>query len=155
VSPELERAILRYPPDVAATARIALKRLKIRFPGARLLVYERRQSLPIGIAPANGSPVFSVVLYPRWVRFFFLEGVALDDPEQRLEGSGSQVRSIRLDPAAAIIDDTYIRALMKQALRFAGADMKTGPGDVVWKSRLAGQIERGPLREKNRSRRFS
>jgi len=48
--------------------------------------------LPIGFAPAErGSAVFSLVLYPRWVRFFFLEDVAIDDPESRLEGAGSQV----------------------------------------------------------------
>ena len=82
------------------------------FPGARQLVYDRRQSLPIGFAPAErGSPIFSLVLYPRWVRFFFLEGVAIDDPEGRLEGAGSQFRSIRLDDRAAILDDpVHLRA---------------------------------------------
>ena len=29
--------------------------------------------------------MFSIVVYPRWVRFFFLEGIALDDPERRLD----------------------------------------------------------------------
>ena len=55
--------------------------------------------------------MFSLVLYPRWVRFFFLEGVAIDDPEQRLEGTGSQVRSIRLDERAAVLDDPYVARL--------------------------------------------
>ena len=86
----LEKAIGRYSPEVAAIGRAGLKKLRARFPGARLLVYDRRQNLPIGFAPsAGGSPVFSIVLYPRWVRFFFLEGVALKDPEGRLEGSGN------------------------------------------------------------------
>jgi hypothetical protein len=94
----LDKAIGRYSPEVAATARAGLKKLRARFPGARQLVYERRQSVSIGFAPAaRGLPVFSLVLYPRWVRFFFLEGVAIDDPEGRLEGTGSQVRSIRVD----------------------------------------------------------
>ena len=94
--------------------------------------------LPIGFAPAErGSAVFSLVLYPRWVRFFFLEGVAIDDPEGRLEGRGSQVRSIRVDEHAAILDDPYIRKLMAQALNTAGADLKTGTGQVVLKSKLA------------------
>ena len=89
----LDRAIGRYSPEVAATARAGLKKLRERFPGARQLVFERRQSLPIGFAPAErGNPVFSFVLYPRWVRFFFLEGVAIDDPKGRLEGTGNQVR---------------------------------------------------------------
>ena len=132
----LEKAMDRYSPEVAAIARAALKKLRARFPGARLLVYDRRQSLPIGLAPAGGSAVFSVVLYPRWVRFFFLEGVALKDPESRLEGDGNQVRSIRIDERAAILDDPYIRKLMTQALHVAGADLKTGKSEVVLKSKL-------------------
>ena len=86
----LDKAIGRYSPEVAATARAGLKKLHARFPGARQLVYDRRQSLSIGFAPSErGSPVFSLVLYPRWVRFFFLEGVAIHDPEGRLEGTGN------------------------------------------------------------------
>jgi hypothetical protein len=134
----LEKAIGRYSPDVATTARAGLKKLRKMFPGARQFVFERRQALPIGFAPAErGSPVFSVALYPRWVRFFFLEGVAIDDPEGRLEGSGNQVRSIRLDQKAAILDDRYIRGLMTQALKVAGADLTKGEGQVVLKSTLA------------------
>jgi hypothetical protein len=131
----LDKAINRYSPDVAATARAGLKKLRARFPGARQLVYERRQSLPIGFAPSErGSAVFSLVLYPRWVRLFFLEGVSVDDPEGRLEGTGTQVRSIRLDQSAAVLDDPYIRGLMTQALRLAGADLRAGRGQVVLKS---------------------
>jgi hypothetical protein len=130
----LDKAVARYSPDVAATARAGLKKLRARFPGARQLVYERRQSLPIGFAPEHGSPIFSLVLYPRWVRFFFLEGVAIDDPEGRLEGAGSQVRSIRLDDRAAILDDPYIRGLIAQALTVAGANLKTGRGRIVLKT---------------------
>ena len=100
------------------------------------MIYDRRQSLVIGFVPADrGAGVFSLVLYPRWVRFFFLEGVAIDDPEHRLEGTGSQVRSIRLDEHAQILDDRYIRGLMTLALKVAGADLKTGSARVVLKSR--------------------
>jgi hypothetical protein len=132
----LEKAIARYSPDVAATARAGLKKLRLRFPGARQLVYERRRSLQIGFAPDDGSAVFSLVLYPRWVRFFFLEGAAIDDPQGRLEGGGSQVRSIRLDERAVILDDPYIRGLMSQALKIAGANLKAGSGHVVMKSKI-------------------
>jgi hypothetical protein len=134
----LDQAIGRYSPEVAATARAGLKKLRARFPGARQLVYDRRQSLPIGFAPAErGSAIFSLVLYPRWVRFFFLEGVAIDDPDGRLEGTGSQVRSIRLDEDAAILDDPYIRGLIAQALKVAGVDLKTGRGQIVLKTTIA------------------
>ena len=133
----LDKAIGRYSPQVAATARAGLKKLRAQFPGARQLVYDRRQSLPIGFAPEPGSPIFSLVIYPRWVRFFFLEGVAIDDPEGRLEGTGSQVRSIRLDDGAAILDDPYIRGLMAQALSVAGANLRTGRGKIVLKTVIA------------------
>jgi hypothetical protein len=132
----LEKAIDRYAPGIAATARAALEKLGVRFPGARRLVYERRGSLPIGFAAPHGSPIFSVVLYPRWVRFFFLEGVALDDPDGRLEGSGNQVRSVRLDQHAAVLDDPYIRGLMAQAVKAAGAELTTGRGSLVIKSKI-------------------
>jgi hypothetical protein len=130
----LEKAIGRYPPEVAATARAALKKLRARFPGARQLVYDRRQSLPIGFAPAARGAIFSLVLYPRWVRFFFLEGVAIDDPDRRLEGTGSQVRSIRLDQDAAILDNPYVRGLIAQAVKIAGEDLKKGRGEIVLKT---------------------
>jgi hypothetical protein len=134
----LDKAIDRYSPPVATTARAALKKLRTRFRCARQSIYERRQSLVIGFAPAaGGGAVFSLVLYPRRVRFFFLEGVAIDDPEGRLQGSGSQVRSIRVDDCAAILDDTYIRGLIAQAVKMAGADLRSGKGELVLKSKLA------------------
>jgi hypothetical protein len=133
----LNKAIGRYAPEVAATARAGLKKMRTRFPGARQLVFERRRALPIGFAPAeHGSPVFSIVLYPRWVRFFFLEGIALDDPDGRLEGRGNQVRSIRLDKDAAVLDDPYIRGLLQQALKVAGVDLKKGRGRIELRSTL-------------------
>jgi hypothetical protein len=46
------------------------------------------------------------------------------------------MRSIRLDAVAAILDEAYIRGLMKQALKVAGADLKKGRGEVVLKATL-------------------
>jgi hypothetical protein len=62
--------------------------------------------------------------------------VAIDDPQGRLEGTGSQVRSIRLDRRAAILDDPYIRGLMAQAMTVAGVNLKTGSGSIVLKSKI-------------------
>ena len=133
----LDKAIDRHSPEVAAIARKGLKKLRARFPGARQLVYEPRQVLGIGFAPERANPVFSLVLYPRWVRFFFFEGVALDDPEQRLGGSGNVMRSIRVDERAAVLDDPYIRRLITQALKVAAVDLKKGSGQVVLRSTIA------------------
>ena len=76
------------------------------------------------------------MLYPRWVRFFFLEGVALDDPKGRLEGAGNKVRSIRVDKDAAVLDDPYIRGLMAQAVKEARADLVSGTPRIVLKSKF-------------------
>ena len=41
-----------------------------------------------------------------------------------------------MDANAAILDDPYIRGLMVQALKVAGADLKKGSGQVVLKSKM-------------------
>lgn len=134
----LDKAIGRYSPEVASTARAALAKLRNQFPGARLLVYERKQSLPIGVAPPeSGSAVMSLVLYPRWVRLFLLDGAGLADPQGRLEGAGTQVRSILVDEQADVLDDGYIRRLIEQALKAAAVDLKSGKGGIVLKSTIA------------------
>ena len=102
-----------------------------------MLVYDRRQNTPIGFGPAaGGGALFSIVIYPRWVRFFFLEGIALHDPHKRLEGSGNQVRSIKLDAAAAILDDPYILGLIAQSLKDSGLDLKSGRAKIELKSTI-------------------
>lgn len=131
----LERAVARYSPEVSAIAKAALAKLRKLFPGARILVYDRRLNTPIGFAPASGrGALFSIVIYPRWVRFFFLEGVGLIDPEHRLEGTGNQVRSLKLDAAAAVLDDPYILALIALSLKESGVDLKTGRSRIELKS---------------------
>jgi hypothetical protein len=148
----LDKAIGRYPPDVAAVGRAALRKLRSRFPGARILVFERRQALPIGFAPTErGSAVFSIVLYPRWVRFFFLEGTALSDPEGRLEGSGNQVRSLRLDAGATVLDEPYVRGLMAQALKVAGVNLRKGKGQVELRQVRGGDRSRSNTKRVKRA----
>ena len=142
----LEAAIDRFSPEVAATARAGLKKLRARFPAARQMVFDRPQSLVIGFVPADrGGAVFSLVLYPRSVRFFFVEGVMVDDPEGRLEGGGNQVRSLRLDGRATALDDPYVRGLIAQALKLAGTSLKAGPpGEIVIRSASAGRARSRP-----------
>ena len=55
----LEKAIARYSAEVAEIARAGLKKMRARYPGAGF-VYYRRQSLPIGFAPAEGGAIFSM-----------------------------------------------------------------------------------------------
>jgi hypothetical protein len=114
---QLTRFIEKYSPEVAAVARAALAKMRARLPGAVQLVYDNYNALVIGFGPTEraSDAVFSIVLYPRWVNLFFLNGAGLHDPQKLLQGSGSRVRSIRLDTASAL-EQPPVRALMAQAI---------------------------------------
>jgi hypothetical protein len=108
----------RYSPAVRRIAANALVRLRKRVPGAIEMVYDNYNALVIGFSPTErpSDALFSIVLYPNYVRLFFLDGASLDDPEDLLQGSGRLVRSIRLVPDASVIDRPAVRALIAQAI---------------------------------------
>ena len=88
-------------------------------PGSVEFVYDNSYALVIGFGP-NERPsdaLFSIVLYPRHVTLCFLQGALLDDREKILQGSGNQVRHIRLIPDASVLDRPGIRALIAQAIK--------------------------------------
>ena len=114
--------------------RKALAVMRKRYPGALQLVFENRNRLAVGFGPKPTQAVFSIVGYPRWVTLFFMYGIELDDPHGLLEGSGNQVRSIRLDAHASQQNDLRVKALMAQATKNAGTTLKTGEGLVILKS---------------------
>jgi hypothetical protein len=68
------------------------------------------------------------------VTLFFLYGIELDDPDGLLQGSGNQVRSIRLDAEASQLNDPRVKGLMAAATKNAGTTMKKGEGGVILKS---------------------
>src|ERR1051325_5444510 len=97
-SPEKQLAgfIARYTPEIAVLAQAILAKMRARLPGAVELVYDNYNALVIGFGPTEraSEAIFSIVLYPRWVSLFFLEGASLPDPQKRLKGSGKVVRYI-------------------------------------------------------------
>jgi hypothetical protein len=119
---ELQGFIDRYTPEVAMLARACLKKMRAKLPGAVQLVYDNYNALAIGFGPSEraSDAIFSIVLYPRWVTLFFLQGVGLPDPNKLLKGSGKVVRHIVL-AAAADLDKPAIQALMTIALNRARA----------------------------------
>jgi hypothetical protein len=111
----------RYTPEIAATARAALVRLRRQVPGAMELVYDNYNALVVGFGPSEraSDAVLSIALYPRWVTLFFLQdGPQLPDPDGLLKGSGTHVRRITLETAADI-DAPAVRALIRAALEQA------------------------------------
>ena len=115
---QLDGFLARYSADIAKQARAALAIMRKRLPGAQELVYDNYNALVIAFGPTErASDVwFSIALYPRWLTLFFLHGKGLPDPDERLEGSGSQVRGIRLDEGPPTLNQPAVRKLMAEAL---------------------------------------
>src|SRR6185369_16501632 len=95
---QLESFLDKFTPEVATLARDCLTKMRARLPGAMQLVYDNYNALAIGFGPSEraSEAIFSIVLYPRWVTLFFLQGAGLADPKRVLKGSGKVVRHIVL-----------------------------------------------------------
>jgi Domain of unknown function (DU1801) len=116
---QLSGFLAKFSPEVRAVAKAALATMRKRAPGSVELVYDNSYALVIGFGP-NERPsdaLFSIVLYPRHVTLCFLQGALLDDPHKSLQGSGNQVRHIRLIPDASVLDHPDVRALIDQAIK--------------------------------------
>ena len=132
---QLASFLARFSPEIAALANTARAKMRARLPHAVEMVYDNFNALVIGYSPTErpSDAIASIVLYPRWVNVFFLQGAHLPDPHGVLKGSGHQVRHIRLDAGAAILDTPAIRAVMSEAVTFADAPF-AGPRKLVIRS---------------------
>ena len=94
--------------------------MRERLPGAVEFVYDNYYALAIGFGPTErpSDAVFSVVLYPRWIHLYFLQGAVLPDPAGRLKGSGKVGRHLVLHDDAPL-DEPEVRALIDDAVAFA------------------------------------
>ena len=141
---ELERFMARFDPAVVKVAQDARAMLRRQLPGAFELVYDNYNALAIGFSPTERTPdaIVSVALYPRWVSLFFLYGATLADPLRLLQGSGKQVRSIRLETASTL-ETPGVRALLKAAVAQSDVPMPSGGrGTIIIKSVSAKQRPR-------------
>jgi hypothetical protein len=132
---QLASFIVRFSPPIAAQARVALARLRRLLPGAIEMVYDNYNALAIGFSPTErpSDAVLSLVIYPKRVSICFIQGKHLPDPDHLLVGDGNQVRFIRLDPQAAILDTPPLRALISEAIAF-GETPFTGKRQLVIRS---------------------
>jgi hypothetical protein len=144
---QFDEFLAKFTPEVEATARQALRKMRARLPGAIELVYDNYNALAIGFSPTEhaSDAIFSIALYPRWVSLFFLiSGTKLRDPECYLKGSGSEVRHIVLEEAATL-DDPAVLDLMEQALEISPKQIDAAqPRRLVIKSISAKQRPRRP-----------
>jgi hypothetical protein len=119
---QLESFIDEFTPDVAATARAAIKKLRKQVPPAIEMVYDNYNALVVGFAPSMraSEAILSVATYAKHVSVCFLHGAKLADPQKLLQGSGNQVRHIKLT-SAADLDRPEVRDLVAKAVTSAPA----------------------------------
>ncbi len=145
--PELDSFIARYTPDVEQQTHAAIAKMRKRLPDATVLVYDNYNALAVAFATDEkvSNVILSITAYPRWVTLFFMYGVKLDDPDGLLEGSGNQIRSIRLS-APETLDDPRIEALIANAVAMAEGPLKPNTnGGIIIKSVSAKQRPRRPV----------
>jgi hypothetical protein len=120
--------LAKYSPEIAAQLRAARRQLSTHFPRGYELVYDNYNALVFGYGPSErASDAFlSVAGYPRWITLFFLRGVTLPDPDSRLQGSGSQVRSIRLKPLS-VLSEAPVQALIRVVIDGAADKLAAAP----------------------------
>jgi hypothetical protein len=143
---QLSSFIERYTPEVAADMRRALQLLKQRLPTASRLVYDNYNALVVGFGSSDkvGEIVLSVAAYPRYLTLFFLKGVDLPDPHGLLEGNGSVVRSVRLQPISRL-ESKEVADLIDAAVERGAPLPLTGEGPLIIKSISAKQRPRRPV----------
>lgn len=114
------RAFLaKYTPEIAALGGAARRAMRARLPGWSEFVYDNYNALVFGFSPTSrpSDAIFSIALYPKWVRLFFLQkGPQLHDPDKLLTGSGARVRNLILQ-SASDLDLPAVQALMRQATK--------------------------------------
>jgi hypothetical protein len=113
---QLRAFLAKYSPEIAARALAILKKMRARYPSALELVYDNYNALAIGFSPSERASevIFSIAIYTNWINLFFLQGKTLPDPKKILQGSGNQVRHIRLT-SPDTLDDPAVLALMQAA----------------------------------------
>lgn len=129
---QLRAIFAKYSPKIATRGHAILKKMRARYPFAQELVYDNYNALAIGFSPTEHASevIFSIAIYPNWINLFFLQGKTLPDPKKILQGSGNQVRHVRLT-SPEMLDDPAIVALMGVAVARAKV-----PFDPACKRRL-------------------
>lgn len=138
----------KYSTGIELQLREARSRLRARFPRGFERVCDNYNALVFAISPSErtSDAFLSVAGYPRWVTLFSINGANLHDPGGLLEGTGKQVRGIRLaHPEDLARSD--VEALIVQAVRPHAAALLAAPAlTTLVKSVAAKQRARRPAR---------
>ena len=111
---QLDTFLGRFSPEIVKLAKAARAKFRKRLPRAIEMVYDNYNALVIGYSPTErpSDAVVSLVIFPRRVSVCFIQGKHLPDPDRVLQGDGNQVRFIRLDARAAILDTAPVKTCL-------------------------------------------
>ena len=104
--------------------------LRKRFPTANELVYDNYNFFVIGYSSSErpSDAIVSMAANSKGVGLCFIYSASLPDPQQRLSGSGSQTRFVRL-PSPATLSEPTIAALLRAAIAESDPPLpRTGQG---------------------------
>ena len=141
---QLDGFIDKFDPKMAKFIREVRAALRKRFPTAIELVYDNYNFFVIGYCstPRASDCLVSLVAHAKGVGICFYYGAKLPDPSKILQGSGNQVRSIRLSSAKDILKPE-VEALFVAANETAKVPLPvTGKGKLVIQSISAKQRPR-------------
>ena len=128
-TPERQLAgfIAKFAPDMASLIRALRRQMRQRLPHALELVYDNYNFFVIGYGPTDkaSAAILSLAAYSKGVNLCFLQGAGLPDPKRLLRGSGSTVRSIKLDDASTL-DQPDVQALVSVAIARAKVPFEPG-----------------------------
>ena len=64
---QLDSFIDKFTPRIASQVRVAMARMRVRLPGATVMVYGNYNALAIGFGPGErtSDAIFSLAAYPR------------------------------------------------------------------------------------------
>jgi len=143
---QLDRFLDAFTPEIATVARKTLASMRRRLPSAKELVYDNYNALACGFGPSERASdvIFSIAIYPKWIRLFFLQGAKLPDPDGLLEGKGSVARHILLEDERTL-DRADVKAMMATAMKMAKVPFdKKAEYELIIKSVSAKQMPRRP-----------
>ena len=138
--------VAKFDPAIAKLTRACRAEIRKRYPSANELVYDNYNALAIGYSPTEKTSdcVFSLAVYPRGVSLYFMYGRSLPDPNNLLQGNGSQGAFIRLE-AVKTLDDSQVKDLVERAVKRQKPSLAgKGRGHTVVKSISAKQRPRRP-----------
>ena len=143
---QVKSFLAKYSPEIAARGQAARRRLRQALPGWSELVYDNYNALVFGFSPTErpSDAVFSIAVYPKWVRLFFLKhGSLLHDPQKLLTGKGARIRSLILQ-SDSDLDSPAVRALVQQAMTGIASPRLTRVPATMIRSVSARQRPRRP-----------